>query len=315
MMTRRCLLVLVMALVANPPAAGYDLSECVEVTTTIEDPLPLVGDEAADKVAEIVCRKVKDLAPIFGVRLDGRKLVGLFIPEDMKSFTKRTGRGKHTLAVFNARYGIITQPAQTLQMLKNTKRLEETITHELTHYFVHRVAGPSCPIWLHEGLAQWFQGLRIKSRLYYNEEFIQNLEARFRMGGLPIQQVAMNYRAALVLVTKIIRRAGQDELIAALPSVGKHRNVLDIEIGNRTMREWLFSADPPEEELVAKASGKPAGFEVVRGEEWIETLAEEVGLTDRQGKVIRFADPTQGRDGKVTPLPLNEMMKRAGGQR
>ena len=46
----------------------------------------------------------------------------------------------------------------------------------------------------------------------------------------------------------------------------------------------------------------------MRGEDWQEQLREEVTLSDKDGKVIRFGDR---QDENVSPLPLDEMLKKA----
>ncbi len=286
-------------------AAGYDLSECDEVRTVMEDPFPPLGDEAAGLVAGIVCRKVHELAPLFGVELDGRRQVGLLITENMESFSKRTGRGPHTLAVFSSRYGIITQPAQTLQRLRDHKRLERTITHELTHFFIHKVAGITCPSWLHEGLAQWFEGLRSRRSIMMSADEILKLELRWHLPGISLRQRSLDYQISLMLVAKIIRRAGQAALIDSLKDIPAQRDKLDLPVAGRSIREWLLSADAPAAEKDAAPDG---GFEIVRGEEWQEQLREEVTLSDKDGKVIRFGDR---QDENTSPLPLKEMLKKA----
>jgi hypothetical protein len=285
-------------------AAGFDLSECDEVHTVMEDPFPPLGDEAAGMVAGIVCKKVHELAPLFGVKLDGRRLVGLLITESMESFAKRTGRGPYTLAVFSSRYGIITQPAQTLQQLSDNKRLERTLTHELTHFFIDKVAGRSCPSWLHEGLAQWFEGLRPRHNIMISAEEVAKLEMRWHMPGISLRQRSLDYQISLMLVAKIIRRAGQEALLASLKGINACRDKLDLAVGERSVREWLLSADAPVEEKETAAQG---GFEIVRGEEWQEQLREEVTLSDKDGKVVRFG----AGDENTSRLPLKEMLKKA----
>ncbi|MBW1810057.1 MAG: hypothetical protein JRJ87_17805 [Deltaproteobacteria bacterium] len=295
-------------LATSGTALSYDLSECLAVETIIEDPFPPFGDEAASKVAEIVCRKLEELAPLFGVSLEGRRILRLFIPEDMQSFTKRTGRGRYTLAVYSSRQGIITQPAQTLDKLHDRKKLEGTIAHELTHFLIHRVVGGHCPKWIHEGLAQWFQGRRTKGRILMTEEAIRKLELRWRTYNVPIRQRSKDYYASLVLVTRLIERAGQEAVLESLNEIHRQKNIMELPIGKRTLREWLYSADAPDE--AKPEPDEDPGFVVVRGSDWSEQLSEEVFLNEKDGKVIDFNTPHDA-DGKFTPLPLKDMLKKA----
>ncbi len=49
---------------------------------------------------------------------------------------------------------------------------EKVIAHELTHAYLHNITKGKCPTWLHEGLAQYFDGTSLNNR----EEIINSLE-------------------------------------------------------------------------------------------------------------------------------------------
>ena len=52
--------------------------------------------------------------------------------------------------------GTIRVPVRGLS--EPTPDLVRVLRHELAHSFVAAGAGPRCPIWLHEGIAQWLEG-------------------------------------------------------------------------------------------------------------------------------------------------------------
>ncbi len=291
--------------IAQPSfAEGWNMSECKEVRTVMQDPLPPIGDEAAEMVAGIVCKKVQELAPIFGVEVTGRRMVRLMITDSMESFHKITGRGKYTIAAFSPTFGIVTQPPATLQTLSDTHKLESTLAHELTHYFIYRVAGPTCPSWIHEGLAQWFEGIHPKQGIILGMDKITSMEARWRNISTPIDQRSRDYLTSLMLVAKIIRRAGLENFIASLKEIKSYPNALDLPVNGRTIRQWLLSADEPKEPKDSNSSQ----LEILRGEQWQRRLEEEFSQQNEDGKTIHLG---YQEDGEVTPLPLKELLEKA----
>ena len=237
-------------------------------------------------------------------------MLSVFIPDDLKSFYKLTGRGMYTLAVYNSRRGIITQPAKLLKRLRRLGRLERTLTHELVHWFVDVTFGWRCPMWLNEGLAQWFEGIRASGKLLVTEEGIRALERRWRSGGTSLAQRRQDYLVSLALTTRLINRAGLDHLITALKDLKGVRNIMDLEVNRRSIRNWLFSADLPEH-----PEDTPE-IAVERGSDWDKELAEEMKmLEERGGKVYDFEKYRRkqkgGEETGVTPLPIKDMIKKA----
>ena len=138
------------------------------------------------------------------------------------------------------------------------------------------------------------------------EEAIHKLELRWRTYNIPIVQRSRDYYMSLALISRLIERAGQEAVLESLTEIHRHNNIMELPIGKRTLREWLYSADAPDE---AKPDpDEDPGFVVERGSDWGGQLSEEVTLNERDGKVIDFANP---HAGEVTPLPLKEMLKKA----
>ena len=110
------------------------------------------GDHAELRAAETdllerLDRAYQDLGELFGAfPLEGRRLrVVLYRAED---FTRLTGLGHWAGGVFD---GTIRVPIGAEGV---DPRLDSVLRHELTHAFVARLGGGSCPAWLNEGLAQ-----------------------------------------------------------------------------------------------------------------------------------------------------------------
>jgi hypothetical protein len=286
-------------------AAEFEMQECKQVVTVLEDALDPLGDEIGRKLAEFTCQKLEELAPLFDLKLQNRQMLQIYIPEDMKSFHKLTGRSFFTLAVYSSRRGIITQPAKALKGLKTRGKLNRTLSHELTHFVVHHSIGLHCPMWINEGLAQWFEGLRPSGKLLINPASVAMLERRWRSRGVSVAQRRRDYLISLELVGRLMNRVGQKELLTGLKDLKAYRDPLDLEIKRRTLREWLFSADLPE-----VAQENQSEIEVERYVDWEEQLAEEVGIPkDFKGKVYDFKNPE--KDQGITPLPLDEMLEKA----
>jgi hypothetical protein len=304
-------IVLALLISAQAGAKGITLRDCKQVVATMEDPFARYGEEMGKLLLKMICKKMDKLAPVFGIKLRDSEMLSVFIPEDLKSFNKLTGRGPYTLAVYNSRRGIITQPAKLLKRLRRLGRLERTLTHELVHWFVDVTFGWRCPMWINEGLAQWFEGIRPSGKLLISEEGVRALELRWRSRGTSLFQRRQDYLSSLALVDRIIRRAGRDPFIEALKNLKGLKNIMDLEVNRHPVRDLLFKADLPEHE-----TGDEPEIAVEHGSEWDKQLAEEMKMIEeRGGKVYDFEkyrrrQKDEGETG-VTPLPIKDMVKKA----
>jgi tetratricopeptide (TPR) repeat protein len=104
--------------------------------------------------------------------------------------------------------------------------LERVLRHELTHSFVHSIAGPQCPTWLQEGLAQLMEPR--SSSMYANELgplFLERKAAPFsvlehsftRFSAL---QAQVAYAESLAAVEYLRGRYGMGEIVRMLESIG-----------------------------------------------------------------------------------------------
>ena len=312
--TTRVVAALLLALASLPAGAGgYQIHQCREVRTSLEDPFPPLGDDSPEWVAEVVCEGVQQLAPQFGVRLDGRTLVDLLICESNESFHRLTGKGPWVAAVFNPRVGIVTQPAHWLARGGRRRELGQTVLHELTHYFVHRASGGRCPTWLNEGLAQWFSGLHPRGNIIMPSAEIVKLERRWRLPPTSIAVRRRDYWLSLQLTAKVIRRAGLPALLEALPAVGNHPPAgLDLELAGRPLRHWLLGADPGEQLAGAEQQDERKGFEILRGEHWLRQIEEDtrVEIDMKKARVIDFRHSPA--DGPTSPVPALQGARQRG---
>jgi hypothetical protein len=294
-------------LLAGAPvkAKGFALRDCEQVVATLEYPFARFGEEMGKLLLEMVCKKMKELAPVFGLELEDEKMLDVFIPEDMKSFNKLTGRGWFTLAVYSSKKGIITQPAKMLKRLRRLGQLKRTLTHELVHWFIDRTVGPSCPVWLNEGLAQWFEGLRPDGKLIVSEAGLREMELRWRYGRITVAQRRQDYLASLLLVTRLIYRVGEEPLLKNLKYLRNLKDPLALKVKGHTLRHWLFAADLPD-----LPDQPESNIAVQRDRDWEKELAEEIEPKVYDFEKYRREQKDQPDEG-VTPLPIKDMVKKA----
>ena len=276
-------LVLVLAAFAAQ-AEPYELSDCPEVVIVLEDPVEPDGT-VGPKVAELACEKLRLLAPKFGVQLTGSEMVRLMIADDPDAFVKHTGRGRNTQAIYSDRTGIITQPAKQVRRMHKRKALGGLLAHELTHFLVNRVTDSRCPTWIHEGLAQWFEGRPSVGAGPASVAELMRLEAAWRVRG-NLQMQMWCYRESLALMTRLMGVATEASVMAALPGLAEHTgNHLSLPLGEKTLRAHLFPDDPG-----PRAAEPPTSqIQVIRGKQGANSKA----------------------DGKVTPIDLKSLMEKA----
>jgi hypothetical protein len=89
---------------------------------------------------------------------------------------------------------------------------ERVLVHELTHAMIAAIAPRSVPAWLHEGLAQHFEGDDVAAARQSVARFgvipLQYLERSF--SSLTAGQATLAYLQSLVVVEHLMRRPGMD---------------------------------------------------------------------------------------------------------
>lgn len=114
--------------------------------------------------------------------------------------------------------GKIRVPAKGLMGV--SKDLENVLLHELTHSFLHASCRDRCPIWFHEGVAQWMEGKsaanyrKILVELSRNQKILplNQLESSFM--GLPRELATVAYIEGLSAVEYLVEKHGNKILRA-----------------------------------------------------------------------------------------------------
>lgn len=96
--------------------------------------------------------------------------------------------------------------------VRSPQLFERVLVHELTHAMIARIAPRGVPTWLHEGLAQHFEGDDAAAARRRVEKIgvipLRYLETSF--SRLTAAQAALAYDQSLVIVEQLFRRPGMD---------------------------------------------------------------------------------------------------------
>lgn len=120
--------------------------------------------------------------------------------------------------------GRIRVPVQGLTSV--TPDLSRVLKHELTHSFVQQKTHGRAPTWLHEGLAQWMEGLRSDSvapnlvRMYEQKEAVSLGALERSWTRLSSEDAAYAYAWSLANVEYIVETNGMTDMERVLDRIG-----------------------------------------------------------------------------------------------
>jgi tetratricopeptide (TPR) repeat protein len=113
-----------------------------------------------------------------------------------------------------------------------TPELSSVLAHELAHSFIRHSSGDRAPGWMHEGLAQWWEGRRM-TRSEIHDAFrgrsphtLAEMEGNLARRG-DRAAARSNYVQALGIVEFLIERNGAGALACLVRGLGEGRNVAD----------------------------------------------------------------------------------------
>ena len=94
---------------------------------------------------------------------------------------------------------------------QDLRLFDRVLIHELTHAMVHGLARRNVPIWLHEGLAMYFEGIDATAgarRLAELRTFVPLSQLQGSFTGLTAQQAAVAYLESAVAARVLVDRFG-----------------------------------------------------------------------------------------------------------
>jgi tetratricopeptide (TPR) repeat protein len=106
-----------------------------------------------EQAAESLAAAERDLSAFFGLRLPGRQPVILY---EGRRYFALVAVPDWVSGAFDGKIRVTVEPGggQGAEMAM-------VLAHELAHAFVRRASRDRAPAWLHEGLAQWWEGKRM----------------------------------------------------------------------------------------------------------------------------------------------------------
>jgi hypothetical protein len=121
--------------------------------------------------------------------------------------------------VFDGRIRVPVQGA-----LQNTAEFERVLAHEFTHALIQSVAARGVPTWLHEGLADCFDGSDVRKK----QQQLRQAETRMPLArlegsfeGLTANEASLAYAESAVAVHRLLEDAGAPAMANLLTDIGR----------------------------------------------------------------------------------------------
>lgn len=127
----------------------YQVEESVHFSLTFEEKIP---HELVLGILEVAEEAFSNIGDVFEYYPSQRSHLIAYLPKD---FNKVSSLPLWAGGSYDGKIRIPLSPN-----LKSAQQLRGAIFHEYTHHVVHSLTEGKCPIWLNEGLAQYFEGIK-----------------------------------------------------------------------------------------------------------------------------------------------------------
>jgi hypothetical protein len=202
---------------------------------------PAIPTATVEQVAQRLAANYEEQSEFFGTRLPASQVVVLYAG---RAYFSLVSVPEWVSGVFDGKIRVSIDPDGGV-----TPDLASVLSHELAHAFVRQASGDRAPGWLHEGLAQWWEGKRIP---------VNEIRGAFR-GRQPHTLTGMegnlarrsdraaartNYVEALALVEYLFERHGSGSVACLVRDLGEGRSfaeALRLETGltpDELLRRW-----------------------------------------------------------------------------
>ena len=176
-----------------------------------------ISSEEAGRAEAYLEQEYRRQSPFFATELPGPQVVILY---GGRAFFSLVSVPDWVSGVFDGKIRVSLDPDRGL-----TPQLQNVLSHELAHALIRQASNDRAPGWLHEGLAQWWEGKRL-------------LRSEFReaMGGHPPYTLAQmegnlarkpdrataraNYAEALGLIEYLLQERGVGSMTCLLQDLG-----------------------------------------------------------------------------------------------
>jgi len=174
---------------------------------------PAIAPDMVDRVGRYLAEDQSAMSGFFGSRLPYAQVVILYAG---RAYFSLVSVPDWVGGLFDGKIRISLDPDGGV-----TPRLEGVLRHELSHALIRHASGDRAPGWLHEGLAQWFEGKRLtihdQREIFKNRRPVSLSEMDESFGRKTDRATAQsNYGEALGLVEYLIQNRGEGAIVCLL---------------------------------------------------------------------------------------------------
>jgi tetratricopeptide (TPR) repeat protein len=181
---------------------------------------PAIPPAIVERIADRLAATYREQSDFFGTELPDAQIVILYAG---RSYFSLVSVPDWVSGVFDGKIRVLLDPDGGL-----TDELSSVLAHELAHSFIRHASGDRAPGWLHEGLAQWWEGKRIP-RYEIRNDFRSRgpyslSEMEGNLAGRSDRTAARtNYVQALALIEYVVERHGSGAIACLVRDLGAGR--------------------------------------------------------------------------------------------
>jgi len=200
-----------------------------------------ISPDMVDRVSQHLAEDYTAMSGFFQVRLPYSQVVILYAG---RAYFSLVSIPDWVGGLFDGKIRISLDPEGGM-----TPRLDAVLRHELSHALIRHASGDRAPGWVHEGLAQWFEGKRLtihdQREIFKNRRPVSIAEMDESFGRKTDRATAQsNYGEALGLIEYLIQHRGEGALVCLLRDLAEDMSIeeaLDRETGltpGRLVSAW-----------------------------------------------------------------------------
>jgi len=181
---------------------------------------PSIPPAFVEDVADRLATSYREQSAFFGTELPDAQIVVLY---GGRSYFSLVSVPDWVSGLFDGKIRVSVDPAGGV-----TPELSSVLAHELAHSFIRHASGDRAPGWLHEGVAQWWEGKRI-GRYEIRDDFRRRgpyslSEMEGNLAGHSDRTAARtNYVEALALIEYVVERHGSGAVACLVRGLGAGR--------------------------------------------------------------------------------------------
>ena len=185
---------------------------------------PSIPEATVTRVAQRLSADYVEQAEFFGTRLPASQVVVLYAG---RAYFSLVSAPDWVSGVFDGKIRVSVDPDGGL-----TGDLAAVLSHELAHAFVRYASADLAPGWLHEGLAQWWEGKRItRSEIHdlfkkRSPRTLAEMEGNLARRGDRAAARA-NYAEALAVIEYLMERHGAGSVACVVRDLGTGRGLAE----------------------------------------------------------------------------------------